>query len=114
MLYSVETIETGRSRQVAATRPSVKRSEREAPHIIVVGGGVAGLILATQLGHSLGRRGQARVSLIDRSWMHVWKPMLHTFAAGTWNIYEQQCNTWRMRARIISNTSPGSSIASTA
>jgi NADH dehydrogenase len=28
--------------------------------------------------------------LIDRSWIHVWKPMLHTFAAGTWNIYEQQ------------------------
>jgi NADH:ubiquinone reductase (H+-translocating) len=26
----------------------------------------------------------------DRSWIHVWKPMLHTFAAGTWNIYEQQ------------------------
>jgi NADH:ubiquinone reductase (H+-translocating) len=90
MLYSVETIETGRSRQVTATRPSVKRSAREAPHIIVIGGGVAGLILATQLGHSLGRRGQARVTLIDRSWIHVWKPMLHTFAAGTWNIYEQQ------------------------
>ena len=83
MHYSVETIETGRSRQVAATRPSVKRSEGEAPHIIVVGGGVAGLILATQLGHSLGRRGQARVTLIDRSWIHGWKPMLHTFAAGT-------------------------------
>lgn len=38
----------------------------------------------------LGRRGLARVSLIDRSWIHVWKPMLHTFAAGTSNIYEQQ------------------------
>ena len=28
--------------------------------------------------------------MIDRSWVHVWKPMLHTFAVGTWNIYEQQ------------------------
>jgi hypothetical protein len=56
----------------------------------VVGGGVAGLILATRLGHSLGRRHLARISLIDRSWVHVWKPMLHTFAAGTWNIHEQQ------------------------
>jgi len=32
-------------------------NEREAPRIIVVGGGVAGLILATRLGHLLGRRG---------------------------------------------------------
>lgn len=60
------------------------------PHIRIVGGGVAGLILATRLGHSLGRPGHARVSLIDRSPTHVWKPMLHTFAAGTWNIYQQQ------------------------
>ena len=66
------------------------KSERETPRIIVVGGGVAGLILATRLGHRLGRRGLARVSLIDRSWIHVWKPMLHTFAAGTWSLYEQQ------------------------
>ena len=69
---------------------SMKPSEREAPHIVVVGGGVAGLTLATRLGYSLGRRNLARISLIDRSWIHVWKPMLHTFAAGTWNIYEQQ------------------------
>jgi NADH dehydrogenase len=68
----------------------MKPNEREVPHISVVGGGVAGLILATRLGHLLGRRGLARVSLIDRSWIHVWKPMLHTFAAGTWNIYQQQ------------------------
>jgi NADH:quinone reductase (non-electrogenic) len=68
----------------------MRPNEREAPRIIVVGGGVAGLILATRLGHVLGRRGLARVSLIDRSWIHVWKPMLHTFAAGTWNLYEQQ------------------------
>jgi len=46
--------------------------------------------MATRLGHALGRRGLARVSLIDRGWVHVWKPMLHTFAAGTWNLYEQQ------------------------
>jgi NADH:ubiquinone reductase (H+-translocating) len=63
---------------------------RSVPRIIIIGGGVAGLILATRLGHVLGRRGLARVTLIDRSWIHVWKPMLHTFAAGTSNIYEQQ------------------------
>ena len=65
-------------------------NEQRAPRIVVVGGGVAGLILVTRLGHALGRRGLARVILIDRSWVHIWKPMLHAFAAGTWNIYEQQ------------------------
>lgn len=90
MLFRGESIETGRSMPLASPRGSAKTSGRKAPHIVVVGGGVAGLILATRLGRSLGRRGKARVSLIDRSWVHVWKPMLHTFAAGTWNIYEQQ------------------------
>src|SRR5262245_61007378 len=68
----------------------MKPNQRQGPRIVVVGGGVAGLILVTRLGHALGRRGLARISLTDRSWVHVWKPMLHTFAAGTWNIYEQQ------------------------
>src|SRR5690348_8711420 len=89
MLYRRESLEAVGSMQLPATTP-LKPNEHEAPHIVVVGGGVAGLILATRLGHGLGRRGLARVSLIDRSWIHVWKPMLHTFAAGTWNIYEQQ------------------------
>ena len=73
-----------------AVKPPAKANQHEAPHVVVVGGGVAGLIMATRLGHTLGRRGLARVSLVDRGWIHVWKPMLHTFAAGTWNLYEQQ------------------------
>ena len=77
--------------QTSDTESSVKLAVREkVPHIVIVGGGVAGLILATRLGDALGRRGKARISLIDRSWIHVWKPMLHTFAAGTSNIYQQQ------------------------
>jgi NADH:ubiquinone reductase (H+-translocating) len=80
--YSAQAPDTGSS-----ARPS---GREKVPHIVVVGGGVAGLILATRLGHSLGRRGKARVSLIDRSWIHIWKPMLHTFAAGTSNIHQQQ------------------------
>ncbi|HHA2818021.1 TPA: NAD(P)/FAD-dependent oxidoreductase [Stenotrophomonas maltophilia] len=58
--------------------------------IVIVGGGVAGLLLATRLGRSMGRRGEADVILIDRGPTHVWKPMLHTFAAGTWNVFQQQ------------------------
>lgn len=53
------------------------------PEILIVGGGVAGLALATRLGDTLGRQGQARITLIDKSFSHVWKPMLHCFAAGT-------------------------------
>ena len=50
-----------------------------AVRIVIVGGGVAGILLATRLG----RRGGAAVTLVDRGLSHVWKPMLHTFAAGT-------------------------------
>lgn len=51
--------------------------------ILIVGGGVAGLALATRLGKTLGRQGKARITLVDKSFCHVWKPMLHCFAAGT-------------------------------
>ena len=57
--------------------------------IVIVGGGIAGLLLATRLGPRLARM-RGRVTLVDRSWTHVWKPMLHTFAAGTWNVHQQQ------------------------
>ena len=90
MAYCREIISEGRSMRLPATNPRLKPNRGEVPHIVIVGGGVAGIILATRLGRLLGRRGRARVSLIDRSWIHVWKPMLHTFAAGTWNIYQQQ------------------------
>ena len=68
----------------------MKHVAREPFRIVVVGGGVAGLMVATRLGQELGRQRLARVSLVDRSWTHVWKPMLHTFAAGTWNLHEQR------------------------
>ncbi|MCJ2124962.1 NAD(P)/FAD-dependent oxidoreductase [Methylobacterium sp. J-077] len=51
--------------------------------IVIVGGGISGIDLATRIGRSHGRRGRAAVTLIDRNLAHVWKPMLHTFAAGT-------------------------------
>lgn len=51
--------------------------------IVIVGGGVAGVDLATRIGRRHGRHGSVAVTLIDRNLSHVWKPMLHTFAAGT-------------------------------
>lgn len=53
--------------------------------IVIVGGGVAGIVLATHLGRRLARRQAAEILLIDKNRAHVWKPMLHTFAAATEN-----------------------------
>jgi NADH dehydrogenase len=53
------------------------------PHrIVIVGGGAAGLPLATKLGDTLGRGGRATVTLVDRFATHLWKPLLHEVAAG--------------------------------
>ena len=51
--------------------------------VVIVGGGAGGLELATRLGDTLGRRGKADVTLIDRTRTHVWKPKLHEIAAGS-------------------------------
>ena len=58
--------------------------------IVIVGGGIAGLQLATRLGERLGRSGRAQVTVVDRSPTHIWKPMLHTIAAGTRDVQQQQ------------------------
>ncbi len=52
-------------------------------NIIVVGGGAGGLELATKLGHKLGKKGKANITLVDRNRVHVWKPLLHEVATGT-------------------------------
>ncbi|MGF6552263.1 NAD(P)/FAD-dependent oxidoreductase [Paraburkholderia youngii] len=58
--------------------------------IVIAGGGIAGILLATRLGDQLGRSGRAAVTLIDKSPTHIWKPMLHTIAAGTRDVQQQQ------------------------
>lgn len=50
--------------------------------IVIIGGGAGGLELATQLGHSLGKKNQANIILVDISPTHIWKPLLHEVAAG--------------------------------
>ena len=58
-------------------------------HVVIVGGGIAGLQIASSLGK---RRAPhiASVTLIDADSAHVWKPMLHTIAAGTSDLAQQQ------------------------
>ncbi len=54
------------------------------PHqLVVVGGGAGGLELATRLGRSLGRSGQAAITLVDPERTSLWKPLLHEVAAGS-------------------------------
>ncbi|CUX96316.1 NADH dehydrogenase [Candidatus Gullanella endobia] len=54
-------------------------------NIVIVGGGVSGLELATNLGHKLGKHRQAKVTLIDHKYTHLWKPLLHKVAVGSLN-----------------------------
>jgi NADH dehydrogenase len=49
--------------------------------ILIVGGGAAGLELATSLGRKLGKPGIAKIVLLDTSQTHIWKPLLHEVAA---------------------------------
>lgn len=60
--------------------------------IVIVGGGAGGLELATRLGRSLGKRGQALVTLVDSHLTHVWKPLLHEVAAGSLNVPANELN----------------------
>ncbi|MBV8104068.1 MAG: NAD(P)/FAD-dependent oxidoreductase [Hyphomicrobiales bacterium] len=66
--------------------------ESHQHRILVVGGGAAGLELATHLGDTLGKRGLADISLIERSRTHLWKPLLHMVAAGSMDPSEHQLN----------------------
>ena len=57
--------------------------DNDQKRIVIVGGGLGGLMLATRLGQFYRRTDAVEVCLIDRASVHVWKPMLHKFAAGT-------------------------------
>jgi NADH:quinone reductase (non-electrogenic) len=60
--------------------------------IVIVGGGAGGIELATRLGDKLGRRGKVRITLVDRSRTHLWKPLLHEFAAGSMDLDHHALN----------------------
>ena len=59
---------------------------------MVAGGGAAGLELVTKLGDALGKRGRARVTLVDRARTHLWKPLLHQVAAGSLRRSQHELN----------------------
>lgn len=62
----------------------------KAHHVVIVGGGAGGLELATHLGKKIGKRKTAKITLLDFNRTHIWKPLLHEVAAGTFDSYENQ------------------------
>ena len=58
--------------------------------IVIVGGGAGGLALATQLGKSLGKKKLADITLVDAARTHVWKPLLHQLAAGSFDTHAEE------------------------
>lgn len=60
--------------------------------IVVVGGGAGGLELATKLGRKLGKKGKAKITLVDANLTHIWKPLLHEVATGSLNNNENELN----------------------
>lgn len=58
--------------------------------IVIVGGGAGGLALATQLGRRLGKKGLAQITLVDAARTHVWKPLLHQLAAGSYDTHAEE------------------------
>ncbi|RPH41124.1 MAG: NAD(P)/FAD-dependent oxidoreductase [Burkholderiales bacterium] len=70
-----------------ASPPSGTPSAGVPHRIVIVGGGAGGLELATRLGDTLGRKGLAHVTLIEKSRSHFWKPHLHEIAAGSIDLH---------------------------
>ena len=58
--------------------------------IVIVGGGAGGLALATQLGKHLGKKKLAEITLVDAARTHVWKPLLHQLAAGSFDTHAEE------------------------
>ncbi|MBV8458249.1 MAG: NAD(P)/FAD-dependent oxidoreductase [Acetobacteraceae bacterium] len=67
-------------------------SPEEPHHIVVVGGGAAGLELATRVGNRFRRRKDIEIHLVDCARVHLWKPMLHAVAAGSMDPSEYEVN----------------------
>src|SRR5476649_2149407 len=80
----------------------VKQCAARKIQIVVVGGGAAGLELATRLGAHFGREA-FDIILVEKNRTHIWKPLLHEVAAGSLDAnldevgYRSHCHRWGYR-----------------
>jgi NADH dehydrogenase len=84
---------------------SSKKSQPNAPHVVILGGGFAGLYAARRL-----RRAPVRVTLVDRRNHHLFQPMLYQVATAALNpsdiaapirsVLRHQANTEVMLAEV--------------
>jgi NADH dehydrogenase len=85
-------LETTEHTTAAPPAPATASVSPGPHHIVVVGGGAGGLELVTRLGKTLARKGRIRVTLVERSRTHMWKPLLHAVAAGSMDPGEHEVN----------------------
>ena len=89
---STQTILEPSRTQDAAAPAEATVAVSKPPKIVIAGGGAAGLELATRLGRNLGKRKLADITLIEKKRTHLWKPLLHSIAAGSMDPSEQELN----------------------
>ncbi len=68
------------------------RTTNQTHRIVVAGGGAGGLELVTKLGDTLGKQGKAHITLVEKSRTHLWKPLLHSVAAGSLRRSQHELN----------------------
>jgi len=77
-------------------RRSMLAEDATLHHVVIVGGGAAGIELATLLGNRFGNRHRgrprARITLVECARTHLWKPLLHEVAAGSMDPGEYEVN----------------------
>ncbi len=83
---------TGEQAQESGPPGAAAHGPATPPRIVVAGGGAAGLELVTKLGDTLGREGRARITLVERGRTHLWKPLLHSVAAGSMDRTQHELN----------------------
>ena len=66
--------------------------ENHRHRIVIVGGGAGGSRARHPSRRRLGKRRLADIALIERSRSHLWKPLLHSVAAGSMDPSEHQLN----------------------
>ena len=74
-------------------------SSNEAHHIVVIGRGADGFVLAARLGHKLGRNGKALVTFVDQSMSIRWSPFLYEVEGGVFD--EGAGNAARIRPKTV-------------